>query len=321
MSHAHLADYLNQAADFYRDQLLASQGVIAYLKGRGISGAVAARYRMGFAPGGSKGLRTTFADYADSSLIDCGLVIAGDGGRFYDRFRERVMFPILSAGGDVIGFGGRVLDSQAPKYLNSPETPLFHKCENLFGVPQAAAAIRETGTVFVVEGYMDVVGLAQRSVQNSVATMGTATSEHHVKSLMAMAQRIVFCFDGDDAGQRAAAQALEVSLPLVDDATDIRFLFLPTGHDPDSFVLVNGEAAFRALAAEAMTLEDFFMQQAREGTSLKYAEDRAKLVAQAMPGLQQLRAEAIQGRLLDALSKDSGMDVEDLISVCGLYNF
>ncbi len=199
---------------------------IEYLKGRGLTGEIAARFRIGYAPDDWQGLKKAFPQYEDKALVECGLVIENEGKR-YDRFRDRVMFPILNARGAVIGFGGRVLGTGEPKYLNSPETPLFEKGRELYGLPQAREAIRAAGRVLVVEGYMDVVALAQFGVGYAVATLGTATTPVHVEKLLKLADELVFSFDGDAAGRKAAWRALEVSLPLATDQKRIRFLFLP----------------------------------------------------------------------------------------------
>ena len=313
-----LAADLNCAARFYQGQLRHSPRAIAYLKKRGISGGSAVRYGLGFAPAGAQTLRATFEDYEAQSLVDCGLVVMNEQGRRYDRFRDRIMFPIVDAAGVVIGFGGRVIDAQAPKYLNSPETPLFHKGNVLFGLPQAASVIKNTDTVYVVEGYLDVISLAQHGIPNVVATLGTATTSTHIATLLSLAKHIVFCFDGDDAGRRAANHALDICLASINDATTISFLFLPNGHDPDSFIRANGAEAFFALAAAAASLEAVFLAEVMTGVSLEYAEGRAKLIYNATPGLQQLQATALLRRLLDTIASYSACTVEELVSLCGL---
>ena len=241
-----LTAVMEKAMAFYRAELKKSPRAIDYLKGRGLTGEIAARYRIGYAPDDWQGLKAAFPEYEDKSLVECGLVIAGDEGKRYDRFRDRVMFPILNARGAVIGFGGRILDKGEPKYLNSPETPLFEKGRELYGLPQARDAIRHAGRVLVVEGYMDVVALAQYDVGYAVATLGTATTPVHVSKLLRLTDELVFCFDGDAAGRKAAWRALEVSLPLAPDHKPIRFLFLPDGEDPDTYVRKHGKEAFEA---------------------------------------------------------------------------
>ncbi|WP_459203469.1 DNA primase (plasmid) [Ralstonia pseudosolanacearum] len=309
---------LQRAAAFYRDQLMASPRAIAYLKGRGLRGDIAARYGLGFAPANSQGLRRAFPSYAAPVLVDSGLVIVNDAGRRYDRFRDRIMVPILDDAGAVVGFGGRLLEGDGPKYLNSPETALFQKGRILFGLPQAATAIAETGAVYVVEGYLDVVSLAQHGVQNAVATLGTATTGQHVRRLLSLAKRVVFCFDGDIAGRSAAARALEGCLPHVSDSTDITFLFLPREHDPDSFVRAHGAEVFLDLVHEAVSLEGFFLASAMDDVSLEWPEGRARLVAMAAPGLQQLHAPALVRRLLETIALHTHFTMPELVGLCGL---
>src|SRR4029079_3466699 len=222
---------------------------IDYLKGRGLSGEIAARYGLGYAPEGWQNLERVFPDYRSAVMKDTGLVIDSESedtekkSRRYDRFRDRVMFPILDARGNVIGFVGRVIGRGEPKYLNSPETPLFEKGRELYGLYQARRAIRDANQVLVVEGYMDVVALAQHGVENAVATLGTATTPHHLAKLMRLADNVVFCFDGDAAGRKAAWRALEVSLPVLADGKVVSFLFLPPEDDPDTFVRRQGKPA------------------------------------------------------------------------------
>lgn len=313
-----LIDHLMQAASFYRDQLRASPRAIAYLKSRGLRGDIAARYGLGFAPAGFQALRGAFQNYGDRALEKAGLVAVSDAGRRYDRFRDRIMFPILDDAGSVIGFGGRVLDGDGPKYLNSPETEVFQKGRVLFGLTQAAEAIAATGTVYVVEGYLDVVSLAQHGVQNAVATLGTATTGQHVAHLLGLTKRVIFCFDGDGAGRRAAARALGVCLPHVTDAVDVRFLFLPRDHDPDSYVRAKGGDSFNDLALEASTLEGFFLASAMQGCQLEHAEGRARLVATAAPSLQQVNAPVMLRRIVAAIAGPARFSIDELIELCGL---
>src|SRR5258706_333079 len=224
---------MEKAMDFYRAELKKSPRAVEYLKGRGVPGEIAARFRIGYAPDGWQGLKGAFENYSDPSLVECGLVIEGEEGKRYDRFRDRIVFPIFSARGAVIGFGGRVIGDGEPKYLNSPETPLFEKGREVYGLGHAEQAVREAGRVLIVEGYMDVVGLAQHGVGYAVATLGTATTPTHIAKLLKRTDELVFCFDGDAAGRKAAWRALEVSLPLVTDDKPMRFMFLPEGEDPD----------------------------------------------------------------------------------------
>ena len=223
-------------------------------------------------------------------------------GKRYDRFRDRVMFPILNARGAVIGFGGRILDKGEPKYMNSPETPLFEKGRELYGLPQARDAIRAAGRVLVVEGYMDVVALAQFGVGYAVATLGTATTPVHVSKLLRLADELVFSFDGDAAGRKAAWRALEVSLALAPDHKPIRFLFLPEGDDPDSYVRKHGQEAFEARVGKAETLSQFLLAQLRAENDLATAEGRARFVSMAKPHIQKITAPALRLQLINEVA-------------------
>jgi DNA primase len=240
-----LAAAMDEAARFYREQLKISDKAIAYLKGRGLSGETAARFGMGFAPDEWQGLARAGVDYQDSALEEAGLVIAGEGKR-YDRFRDRVMFPIRNERGRVIAFGGRVIGQGEPKYLNSPETPLFHKGRELYGLHENRRGIQAAGFALVVEGYMDVVMLAQHGVDNALATLGTAVTPEHVTRILRLVDRVVYAFDGDNAGRKAAWRGLENTLPQLPDGKQVGFLFLPEGEDPDSYVRAHGGDAFRA---------------------------------------------------------------------------
>jgi DNA primase len=299
---------LQRAARFYHEQLKASARAIDYLKGRGLSGQTAARYHLGYAPAQWQGLGAAFERYDDKALVECGLVVENDGKR-YDRFRDRVMFPILNQRGLVIGFGGRVVSGDdGPKYMNSPETPLFEKGRELYGLPQARDAIRAANRVVVVEGYMDVVMLAQHEVQNAVATLGTATTPVHVQKLLRQADEIVFCFDGDAAGRRAAWHALETSLEALADHKTVRFLFLPAEHDPDSFVREFGRAAFEARLDEAEPLSAYLLRELKGRADLATLEGRSKLIAEAKPLVKRLAAPALRVQLVKALATAAGME-------------
>ena len=306
---ASLTDILAKASEHYRAQLKASERAIDYLKRRGLSGAVAAQFGLGYAPDGWRSLASAFAQYDDPLLEEGGLVIAkpSDDGdesqtKRYDRFRDRIMFPIRSVQGDVIGFGARVLDRGEPKYLNSPETPVFSKGRELYGLHEARVALRQRGYALVVEGYMDVVALAQSGFGNAVATLGTAFTPDHAQKLFRFTDSVVFSFDGDTAGRRAAARALEASLPHASDTRTIRFLFLPVEHDPDSYVREFGASAFEDCVAQAVPLSRQLVVQASDGCDLATAEGRARLVAQARPLLEQLPAGVLKGQIADAVA-------------------
>jgi DNA primase len=293
---------MEKAMAFYRAELKKSPRAIEYLKGRGLTGEIAARYRMGYAPDDWQALGKAFPDYQDKSLVEVGLIVENEGKR-YDRFRDRVMFPILNARGVVIGFGGRILDKGEPKYMNSPETPLFEKGRELYGLPQARDAIRTAGKVLVVEGYMDVVALAQFGVGYAVATLGTATTPVHVSKLLRLADELVFSFDGDAAGRKAAWRALEVSLALAPDHKPIRFLFLPEGEDPDTYIRKHGKDAFEARVREAETLSQFLLAQLRAECDLATAEGRARLVSMAKPHIQKVTAPALRLQLINEIAQ------------------
>ncbi|HSA91273.1 MAG TPA: DNA primase [Burkholderiales bacterium] len=292
---------MEKAMNFYRGELKSSARAIEYLKGRGLTGEIAARYRIGYAPDDWQNLKAVL-EYSHASLVECGLVIENEGKR-YDRFRDRVMFPILNARGAVIGFGGRILDQGEPKYLNSPETPLFEKGRELYGLPQARDAIRAASRVLVVEGYMDVVALSQFGVGYAVATLGTATTPVHVSKLLRLADELVFCFDGDAAGRKAAWRALEVSLPLAPDPKPIRFLFLPEGEDPDSYVRKRGKEAFEARVREAETLSQFLLSQLRSEVDLDTPEGRARLISVAKSHIQRITAPALRLQLTNEIAQ------------------
>jgi DNA primase len=313
-----LYEVLEKAMDFYRGELKKSPRAIEYLKGRGLTGEIAARFRIGYAPDDWQALRAAFPDYEGGSLAEAGLVAQGEEGRRYDRMRGRIVFPILNARGAVVGFGGRVLGEGEPKYLNSPETPLFSKGREIYGLVQARDAIRASGRVLVVEGYMDVVALAQFEVGYAVATLGTATTPVHVAKLLRLADELVFCFDGDAAGRKAAWRALEVCLPLAADAKTIRFLFLPEGEDPDSYVRKHGRADFERLVREAGTLSGFLLGELRAAADLATPEGRSRLLVAAKPHLQAVVALALRLQLVKeiaALARVSQEEAERLLEL------
>ncbi len=327
-----LGEVLAKAADFYRGQLKASPRAIDYLKRRGLTGAVAARFGLGFAPPGWRTLAGVFPAYDDPLLEEAGLVRHRDGpdspegatpgsgetdkGR-YDWFRERIMFPIRAVSGEVIGFGGRVLDDSKPKYINSPETPVFSKGRELYGLFEARQALRDKGYALVVEGYMDVVALAQSGFPNAVATLGTACTADHVQKLFRFTDAVVFSFDGDAAGRRAAGRALEAALPHATDLRSVRFLFLPPEHDPDSFVRALGAEAFDEQIAKAVPLSRQLIEQAAEGADLATAEGRSRLLAQARPFWSALPDGALKRQLLPELARQGQLELADLVALWG----
>ena len=318
-----MTDALNQACAYYKAQLRDAPNAIAYLKGRGLSGEVAARFAMGYAPAGWDNLRSVFPDYDALALVESGLVIDRvdeDGGnkKRYDRFRERIMFPIRNTKGQVIGFGGRVLDGGEPKYLNSPETPLFQKGLELYGLFEARQAIRDAGYVLVTEGYMDVVALAQLGFPQAVATLGTACTSTHVQKLLRQTDNVVFSFDGDKAGRRAARRALEACLPQVGDNKTIKFLFLPQEHDPDSFVRERGFEAFEQEIADAMPLSQFLLREATGEHDLSTPEGRARAQFDAKPLLQAMAPSALRLQIvrgLASLTQSTPAEIESLFEL------
>jgi DNA primase len=285
-----LYDLMQTATRYYREQLKKSPRAIDYLKGRGLSGEVAARFGIGYSPDDWQNLKAAVPNYQDASLVETGLVIEGEGGKRYDRFRDRIMFPIVNVRGQVIGFGGRVLDKGEPKYLNSPETTLFEKGHELYGLFQAQKAIRGQQRVIVVEGYMDVVALAQHGVEYAVATLGTATTPYHVQKLLRLCDQIVFCFDGDRAGQKAAWRALENALPQLVDGKRIGFLFLPEEHDPDTYIREFGTEAFEHELENSLPLSGYLLRELTAEVDLHTQEGRSALLKNAQPLLTAITA-------------------------------
>jgi DNA primase catalytic core len=311
------------AAKYYKAQLKQNDRAIDYLKRRGLSGEIAAKYGLGYAPDEWQGLQSVASDYDKSTWVDAGLVIdkSAEGeskGRRYDRFRDRVMFPIRSTKGEIIGFGGRIIDQGEPKYLNSPETPLFNKGQELYGLGEARVAIRAAGYALVTEGYMDVVALAQLGFPQAVATLGTAVGAAHVQKLFRYTDHIVFSFDGDAAGRKAAWRALEASLALVTDTRRASFLFLPAEHDPDSFVRQEGTQAFEHAVANAMPLSKFLLKTLHERHDTSNAEGRAALLHDAKPMLQSIQARMLSLQITKGLAQVaqiSPAEVEQFLEV------
>jgi len=318
-----LSEAMSKACDFYRAELRKAPNAIAYLKGRGLTGEVAAKFGLGYAPDGWDGLKTVFPDYNNATLVEAGLIIQqvdedGRKTKRYDRFRERVMFPIRNTKGQVIAFGGRIMEHGEPKYLNSPETPLFSKGSELYGLFEARQAIRDAGYVLVTEGYMDVVALAQMGFPQAVATLGTACTTTHVQKLLRQTDNVIFSFDGDKAGRRAARRALEACLPHVSDDKTIKFLFLPAEHDPDSYIREYGAPAFEQQVKEAMPLSQFLLREAQGEHDLGSPEGRARVQFDAKPMLQampptSLRLQIVRG--LATMTQSTPGEVEGLFEL------
>ena len=295
---------LTAAAKFFAQQLRNSDKAKDYLRGRGLTGQTAKRFGLGYAPPNWDSLlRHLQPHFAEANLVSAGLVIRKDNGGLYDRFRDRVIFPIRDRRGRVLGFGGRILDTGEPKYLNSPETPVFHKGRELYGLYEARQQQRNLQQLFVVEGYMDVISLAEAGIENAVATLGTATTAEHVEHLLRVVTRITFCFDGDNAGRQAAWRALTTSLPAVRDDRQIEFLLLPQGADPDSVVRERGAEGFRLLAREAISLSHFLLETLQRQYPPTQAEGRAQLANAAKPLLQSIPEGLLRDQLISTVAR------------------
>jgi DNA primase len=313
-----LTELLGLASEFYRRELKVSPIAIEYLKGRGITGHTAARYALGYAPDAWQPLRAALPNYDDPRIAEAGLVVVGDEGKRYDRFRGRVMFPIRNRRGAVIGFGARVIGAGEPKYLNSPETPVFHKGQELYGLYEAHEAIRARKRVIVCEGYMDVIQLAQAGFEEAVAALGTAVTAQHVATLLRLTDHVIFAFDGDAAGRKAARRALEAALPAIADTKRASFVLLPQGEDPDSLIQAHGAGAFESELQRSLPLSRFFAQSLAEGRDLEQAEDRAALLAEAQPLLESMAPSALRLQLTRELAGAARTAVEDIETLFGL---
>ncbi|MGD9841334.1 MAG: DNA primase [Steroidobacteraceae bacterium] len=306
---------LEQAGDYFRQQLRAYPAAIEYLKKRGLTGETAARFGIGYAPDAWDGLIKQLGqnDAALRDLVQVGLLIERDSKNgFYDRFRQRVMFPIRDSRGRTIGFGGRIIDEGEPKYLNSPETELFHKGRELYGLYEARQSTRQLKQLLVVEGYMDVVSLHQAGITYAVATLGTATTPEHLKRLFRVCNTVVFCFDGDRAGRAAAWKALEVALPVVSEGQLLRFLLLPDQHDPDSLVSTEGSAAFEARIDAATPLSEYLVSQLAERFDMSNVDGRAQFTGEAQRLLGLLNDDHYRILLYQPLADALGISVDRL---------
>jgi len=308
---------MEEADRFFRQQLRGHPDAgraVDYLKSRGLSGEIARTFGIGFAPAGWQNLLDALGndDRSQKLLLQAGLVIERDGGGLYDRFRDRIIFPIRDRRGRVIAFGGRVLGDGSPKYLNSPETPLFHKGRELYGLFEARKTERQLDRLLVVEGYMDVVALAQHGLGNVVATLGTATTADHLERLFRVVPEVVFCFDGDRAGRAAAGRALEQALPVMRDGRQARFLFLPEGDDPDSLVRREGAESFATRIADSIPLSEFFFESLLGRVDTSHMDGRARLVELAKPLLSRVPDGVFRDLMSDRLSELAGMDARRL---------
>jgi DNA primase len=308
-----LQETMQQASNYYRGELKKSPRAIEYLKGRGLTGEVAARFQMGYAPSGWQNLETVFTDYQAEVLQAAGLVVENEQGRKYDRFRDRIMFPIHDQKGQVIGFGGRVINPEdTPKYYNSPETSLFQKGHELYGLFLARRAIRDAGRALVVEGYMDVVALAQYGIGYAVAALGTATTPFHITKLMRQTDEVVFCFDGDAAGLNAAWRAAMNALPAITDSLRLSFLFLPSEHDPDSYVREFGKDKFEAEMKSALPLSAYIVQHLTADNKLQSQEDRVRFLNDVEPILKQIVAPRLALLLRKRVAELAGVSLDEM---------
>ena len=308
---------LTAAADFYRQALKSHpqrKAAVDYLKGRGLTGEIARDFGLGFAPPGWDNLYKHLSSdtLQQKAMIDAGLLVENaETGKRYDRFRDRVMFPIRDSRGRIIAFGGRVLGDDKPKYLNSPETPVFHKSQELYGLFEARKHNRNLDEIIVVEGYMDVIALAQQGLRNAVATLGTATSEEHMKRLFRVVPSVLFCFDGDQAGRNAAWRALEATLSSLQDGRRARFLFLPEGEDPDTLVRSEGTDAFRArINQHAQPLADYFFQQLTEEADPRSLEGKAHMATLAAPLIDKVPGANLKSLMRMRLQEITGLSGE-----------
>ncbi len=311
---------MEEVARYYRGQLRhhpQAHRAVAYLKGRGLTGQIARKFDLGFAPPGWDNLMKALgANPGQVALLkDSGMLVENEQGRLYDRFRDRVVFPIRDQRGRVIAFGGRVLGDDKPKYLNSPETSIFHKGRELYGLYQARQTNRKLERLLVVEGYMDVIALAQHGISYATATLGTATSRTHLERIYRQCPEVVFCFDGDEAGRKAAFRALEAALPCMEDGRQARFLFLPEGEDPDTAVRNGGREHFQQLLDKAVPLEQFLFDAVAEGLDTDSLDGRARLSKLALPFIRQLPEGVYRQLMFQALAQRTGLDQASLMKL------
>jgi DNA primase len=317
-SHKPLYALMEQVAGYYKQQLRThpqAGRAVDYLKGRGLTGEIAKRFGLGYAPPGWNNLLDTLGETEEHQALlqQTGMLVENESGRVYDRFRDRVVFPIRDQRGRVIAFGGRVLGDDKPKYLNSPETEIFHKGRELYGLYEAKQANRQLQRILVVEGYMDVIALAQHGIDNATATLGTATSKIHLERLYRLCPEVVFCFDGDEAGRKAAFRALEAALPCMEDGRQARFLFLPEGEDPDTVVRSGGATQFEALLGAATPLENFLFESVGRGLDTSSLDGRARLSKLALPYIRQLPEGVFKQLMFKELADRTGLELASLM--------
>ncbi len=315
--HKNIYDLMEQVTQHYQAQLRQhpdGSRAVDYLKGRGLSGQIARDFGIGYAPPGWDNLLNALGNSEENRqhLIDAGMLITKEDGRLYDRFRDRIMFPIRDNRGRVIAFGGRVLGDEKPKYLNSPDTEIFHKSRELYGLYEARQHNRQLERLLITEGYMDVVALAQHGIRYGIATLGTASNSDHLRTAFRYCNEIVFCFDGDEAGRKAARRALENALPTMEDGRSIRFLFLPEGEDPDSLVRQHGSTGFMRLLSQAQPLEEYLFATLAEQADPTTLEGRASLSKLAMPLIQKLPDGVFRELMQDSLAQRTGLSAHAL---------
>jgi len=312
-----LFSLMGELERFYQQELRNNDAAVEYLKHRGIDGATAKRFGIGYAPAGWDGVLKKFgaAKEAQDRLLAVGQIIRKDSGSHYDRFRDRIMFPIRDTRGRCIGFGGRVMGDEQPKYLNTSDTVLFHKRQELYGLYEARQVLRNIERLVVVEGYMDVVGLARHGIEYAVATLGTATTDEHLNKLLRLCDEVIFCFDGDRAGRDAAWRALLTSLPHIREGRQLRFVFLPDGQDPDSFVQANGASAFEDAIANGLALSNFLISELSAKIDLDSVDGRARLAELARPLLNEIPPGVYKELLTGELAESVGLSAAKLESI------
>ena len=312
-----LFQLMQRVEKHYQEELKKHPPAVDYLKARGIDGATAKRFGIGFAPSGWSHLLDKFGTSKEATdrLLALGLIIRKDNGKHYDRFRERIMFPIRDSRGRCIGFGGRVLGQEEPKYLNSPETVLFHKGSELYGLYEARQALRNIERLVIVEGYMDVVGLARHGIDFAAATLGTATTDEHLKRLFRVSDEVHFCFDGDRAGRAAAWRALETALPQIREGRQIRFVFLPEGQDPDSYVQTNAAAGFEKAMDEALELSEYFVEELASQVDMESLDGRARLAELAKLLVGRIPPGVYRELLIERLAESVGLAAPKLQAI------
>ena len=307
-----LYEILSLADHYYRSVIRdhgLSGNAVKYLKERGVTGVIARDFGIGFAPAAWDGLKSALVQFPENKLVDAGLLVRNDAGRVYDRFRERITFPIRDTRGRVVGFGGRVLGDEKPKYLNSPETEVFQKSRELYGLFEARRALRELPRLLVVEGYMDVVALAQHGVPNVVATLGTATSQAHFEKLFRYTREVVCCFDGDSAGRTAAWKALSSAFPVLHEGRQLRFMFVAEGDDPDTLIRSEGEAKFNQLVEASVSAGDYFFKEIGSGLDLSSMDARARLADAALPLIEKLPDGLYRRMMVERLSQEAKISI------------